>query len=151
VVDALADPRADLDKDGETSLLEAFLVASKRVEAAFSEAGLLATEHALIEDNGDGLGTAAGQYQGLRPPPVPEGGAAADGRRAHQVHLLPSEPEKAMPEELRRRRDQLELEVLHLRDGRSRMTDDEYYRRVEPLLLEMARLYRKADLRNNKE
>jgi hypothetical protein len=144
VVDALADPQADLDKDGQTSLLEAFLVASKRVEAAFTESGLLPTEHALLDDNGDGMGTAAGLYRGLRPS-TPAGAATPDGRRAHQVHLLPSAPEKAMPEELRRRRDQLELEVLRLRDARSKMSDDEYYRRVEPLLLEMARLYRKAE------
>jgi hypothetical protein len=144
VVDALSDPQADLDKDGETSLLEAFLVASRRVEAAFTEVGLLPTEHALLDDNGDGLGTAAGLYHGLRPTAVPAG-ATPDGRRAHQLHLLPSEPEKAMPAELRRRRDQIELEVLHLRDGRPRMSDDEYYRRVEPLLLEMARLYRKSE------
>jgi hypothetical protein len=144
VVDALSDAQADLDKDGETSLLEAFLVASRRVEATFTEAGLLPTEHALLDDNGDGLGTAAGLYQGLRLAAVPAG-ATPDGRRAHQLHLLPSEPEKAMPADLRRRRDQLELDVLHLRDGRSRMSDDDYYRRVEPLLLEIARLYRKAE------
>jgi hypothetical protein len=147
VVDALADPEADLDKDGETSLLEAFLVSSKRVEGAFSEAGLLPTEHALLDDNGDGLGTTASLYQGLRPAPAAEGAPTPDGRRAHQVHLLPSEPEKAMPEDLRRRRDQLELEVLKLRDARAKLGDEEYYRKVEPLLLDLARVYRKAEHR----
>jgi hypothetical protein len=146
VLDALTDPHADLDKDGETSLLEAFLVASKRVEAAFSEAGLLATEHALLDDNGDGIGTAASVYRGLHPTGVPEG-AVPDGRRAHQMRLLPSEPERAMPEDLRRRRDQLELEVLRLRDGRAKLSEDEYYRRLDPLALELARLYRKAERR----
>jgi hypothetical protein len=150
VVEALADPQADLDKDGETSLLEAFLVSSKRVETAFTEAGLLPTEHALIDDDGDGLGTAATLYQGLRPVAVAEGRPAPDGRRAHQVHLLPSAPERAMPEELRRRRDQVELEVLRLRDGRAKLGEDEYYRRVEPLMLELARLYRKAERRSGR-
>src|SRR5213076_1421481 len=56
LADAVSDPLADLDKDGQTSLLEAFLVAAKRVDASYTEAGLLATEHALLDDNGDGLG-----------------------------------------------------------------------------------------------
>jgi hypothetical protein len=144
VAEAIADQSADLDKDGQTSLLEAFLVAAKRVDASYSEAGLLATEHAILDDNGDGLGTGAGLYQGLHPGKL-ENGAPADGHRAHQLHLVPSDPEKAMPSDLRRRRDQLELQVLQLRDGRGKISDDEYYRRMEPLVLELARLYQRAE------
>ena len=54
---AVADPQADLDKDGQTSLLEAFLMASRRVAEFYNTEGRLATEHALLDDNGDGLGT----------------------------------------------------------------------------------------------
>jgi hypothetical protein len=146
LAESIADPAADLDKDGQTSLLEAFLVAAKRVDASFSEAGLLATEHALLDDNGDGLGTGASVYQGLRAGKV-AGGASADGRRAHQLHLVRSDPEKAMSGELRRRRDELELQIFQLRDGRTRLTEDEYYRRMEPLLLEMAKVYQRAERR----
>jgi hypothetical protein len=144
--EAIADPLADLDKDGQTSLLEAFVVAAKRVDVSYSEAGLLATEHALLEDNGDGLGTGAGLYQGLHPG-QPDGGAPVDGRRAHQLHLVRSDPEKAIPADLRRRRDELELQVLRLRDARAKISEDEYYRRIEPLLLEIARVYQKAERR----
>lgn len=145
--ETIADPAADLDKDGQTSLLEAFLVASKRVDASYSDAGLLASEHALLEDNGDGLGTGAALYQGLRPVANLEGGAPADGRRAHQLHLVPSDPERAMPPDLRRRRDELELQVLQLRDARAKLSEDEYYRRLDPLLVELARVYQKAEKR----
>jgi hypothetical protein len=41
--DAITDPQADLDKDGQTSLLEAFLIASNRVAQFYSAAGRLAT------------------------------------------------------------------------------------------------------------
>jgi hypothetical protein len=143
LVEALSDPAADLDKDGETSLLEAFLVASKRVESSFADAGLLASEHALLDDNGDGLGTAAALYDGLRPTRAREGANEPDGRRAHQVHLLHSAGEQAMSPAARKRRDQLELQVLELRDARARLGDEDYYRKVEPLLLDLARLYRK--------
>jgi hypothetical protein len=146
VSEAIVDPAADLDKDGQTSLLEAFLVAAKRVEASFSEAGLVATEHALLDDNGDGLGTGAALYQGLRAR-KPDGDAAPDGLRAHQVHLLRSEPERALPPELRRRRDQLELEVLKLRESKAKLAEEEYYRRIETLLLEIAHIYQRAEAR----
>ncbi|HEV7223310.1 MAG TPA: hypothetical protein VGN42_11460, partial [Pirellulales bacterium] len=56
---AIADPKADLDKDDQTSLLEAFLLAAARVEEFYKEESRLATEHALIDDNGDRLGTPA--------------------------------------------------------------------------------------------
>jgi len=144
--EAIADPLADLDKDGQTSLLEAFVVAAKRVDGSYSEAGLLATEHAILDDNADGLGTGASLYQGLHPG-QPDGGAPADGRRAHQLHLLHSDPERAIPPELRRRRDELELQVLQLRDARPKLSEDDYYRRIEPLLLEIARVYQKAERR----
>lgn len=141
LAEAIADPAADLDKDGQTSLLEAFLTASKRVAASFSDAGLLATEHALLDDNGDGLGTEASLYQGLRPARPAQADAVPDGLRAHQLHLVRSAPERAMPAALRRRRDQLERQVLELRSSRAKLGDPEYYRRLEPVLLELARLY----------
>jgi hypothetical protein len=150
LLDALGDAPADLDKDGQTSLLEAFLVASRRTEAAFAEAGLLATEHALLDDNGDGLGTDAAFYQGLRPAPRPSSSASApplDGQRAHQIYLLRGSPESSLSDDLRRRRDHLEQEVSKLRGARPRLSDDDYYRRLEPLLLEIARMYRRAERR----
>src|SRR2546423_1632058 len=50
--EAITDPQADLDKDGQTSLLEAFLMASRRVSQFYQIEGRLASEHALIDDNG---------------------------------------------------------------------------------------------------
>ena len=57
LADAIGDPQADLDKDGQVSLLEAFLMASGRVAEFYRTRIELATEHALIDDNGDRLGT----------------------------------------------------------------------------------------------
>ncbi|MDZ4288201.1 MAG: hypothetical protein U0984_09590, partial [Prosthecobacter sp.] len=52
-------PEADLDQDRQVSILEAFLFASKKAGEFYEQEGRLATEHALIEDNGDGTGTRA--------------------------------------------------------------------------------------------
>lgn len=141
--EAIADPRADLDRDGTVSVLEAFLQASKRTEASFSEEGLLASEHALLEDNGDGLGTPATLFRGLRPTSA-AGGVPTDGTRAGATSLLPAPPELALPPALRRRRDELETALFALRDQRPRLGDAAYFARLERLLLELARLYQKA-------
>jgi hypothetical protein len=49
-VDAFGADAADADKNGRVSLLEAFEYAKREVARAYEKTGLLATEHALIED-----------------------------------------------------------------------------------------------------
>ena len=66
LAEAIADLHADLDKDGQVSLLEAFLTASSRVDEYYRTHSQLATEHALIDDNGDRLGTPANFFRGVR-------------------------------------------------------------------------------------
>ena len=109
LAEAIADPRADLDKDGQVSLLEAFLTASGRVEDYYRTHAQLATEHALLDDTGDRLGTPASWFRGVRATKRAKDGAKLDGLRAHQLHLISSNREQTMPADARRRRDQLEL------------------------------------------
>ena len=142
---AIAEPQADLDKDGQTSLLEAFLTASHRVDEFYSAEGRLVTERALLDDNGDGLGTRADWFRGIRPVQRAEDGAALDGYRAHQFHLVSSEAENKIPPQLRARRDQLELEVVKLRDTKESFSEDEYFVRLEKLLYDIAQIYEQTD------
>ena len=139
--EAIADPQADLDKDGQTSLLEAWLTASYRVAEFYKSEGRLATEHALLDDNGDGLGTPPDWFRGVRAVKKAKDGATLDGPRAHQFHLVRSEAERRMPAAVRARRDQLELAVAKLREAKEELPETEYYQKLEPLLLELARLY----------
>lgn len=145
LAEAIIDPAADLDKDGQTSLLEAFLSASHATSEFYAAAGRLATEHALLDDNGDGLGTPAEWFRGIRPVQKASDNASLDGYRAHQVHLLQSVDEAAMPAEARARRDRLELEVMELRDKRATLSDGEYFAKLEPLLREIARIYEQTN------
>ena len=147
--EAVIDSRADLDKDGQTSLLEAFLSASHAVSEFYSAAGRLTTEHALLDDNGDGLGTPAEWFRGIRPVQKARDDAALDGYRAHQLHLLHSAGETAMPPDLRARRDQLELQVMELRDTRAPLSEEEYFSKLEPLLREIARIYEQSEGRDS--
>ncbi len=146
---SIAEPQADLDKDGQTSLLEAFLIASRRVDEFYSSAGRLTTEHALLDDNGDGLGTRADWFRGIRPVEKAEDDAPLDGYRAHQFHLVPSELEKKMTPGLRAERDRLELEVMELRDRKKEFSEDEYFSKLEALLFNITKIYDQADRAND--
>ena len=141
ISEAIADPQADLDKDGQTSLLEAFLMATRRVAEFYETEGRLATEHALLDDNGDGLGTPADWFRGIRAVKKAKEGASADGLRAHQFHLIRSAQEQMLSSELRAKRDELELAIARLRDAKSQMKEDDYYQQLEKLAIEVARLY----------
>jgi hypothetical protein len=145
LAEAIVDPAADLDKDGQVSLLEAFLTASKRVAEYYRTHAQLATEHALLDDNGDRLGTPADWFRGVHATRRAKDGAPLDGIRAHQIHLLPSDRERNMPEADRRRRDQLELSLAALRDQKDKLGEDEYYSRLEKLMIELAGIYRKME------
>ncbi|HOY56573.1 MAG TPA: hypothetical protein PK640_00345 [Verrucomicrobiota bacterium] len=140
LAEAILAPESDLDQDGQTSLLEAFLAASHRVAEWYKTQGRLATEHALIDDNGDGRGTPFEWFRGVRAIKQADSGAAVDGARAHQIHLLPSPQESTLTPESRARRDALELDLFRLRDAKSKLNEDDYYRQLERLLLELARL-----------
>ncbi|UCG58663.1 MAG: hypothetical protein JSU70_03945 [Phycisphaerales bacterium] len=145
LAEAIVEPQADLDKDGQTSLLEAFLTASHAVDEFYSAAGRLATEHALLDDNADALGTPGDWFRGIRPVQKAESGASLDGYRAHQLHLQYSQAETKMPLSLRTRRDRLELEVMRLRDRKETLSEEEYFSKLQVLLHSIAQIYEQTD------
>lgn len=141
---AIADLSCDLDKDGQVSALEAFLMASRRVEEFYTSEKRLATEHALLDDNGDGKGTPATFYSGVRPAKKPDEAANVDGFRAHQIHFIYSEEESKLSPEVRKRRNELELALEKVRGRKQELKEEEYLKEIEPILLELSRLYRDA-------
>ncbi len=136
------EPDADQDGDRQVSLLEAFLWASRQVARFYENEGRLATEHALIEDNGDGAGTRSEAFEGLRLKMKPEKGGTPEGLLARQWVLLLNEAEAQLSEDTRRKRDSLEREAEALRAKKDAMDADEYYREMERVFLEIAKLYR---------
>ena len=140
ISEAITDPTADLDKDGQVSLLEAFLMASHRVAEFYKGEARLATEHALLDDNGDGLGTPADWFRGVRAVKRAKDNATPDGWRANQFFLIRSEAERKVPPAIRAQRDELEVGVAKLREQKGKLDEEEYYRQLEKLALELARL-----------
>lgn len=142
---AIAAPAADLDKDEQTSLLEAFLMASAKTQEFYAEDARLATEHALIDDNGDALGTPADWFRGVRATKAAKEGAAVDGLRAAQLPLIRSQREQQLPAEARARRDDLERQIAALRERKAGLPEGDYYHKLEQLLKELARIYETHD------
>jgi hypothetical protein len=145
---AIADPAADLDKDGQTSLLEAFLLASREVERFYREQGRLATEHALLDDNGDGLGTPADWFRGVRAVKTAADGKSVDGVRAQQMILVRGETERELSPEARAQRDALEQRLSELRSKKSGMNETNYYGQLEGILVEIAKVYEASPATN---
>lgn len=141
LAEAIGDPKSDLDQDGQTSLLEAYLSAAARVREYYKTEGRLATEHALLDDNGDGLGTPAEWFRGTRATKKAKDSTALDGTRARQFHLVRSDAEARLTPEQRARRDELELAVEALRETKAKVPEADYYRELERLMLELARVY----------
>src|ERR1044072_2141761 len=56
LIAALNATDADTDQDGHVSVLEAFVYANRLTEDFYKQAGRIASEHAMFDDNGDGVG-----------------------------------------------------------------------------------------------
>jgi len=127
---ALGNPEADTDKNGRVSALEAFIYASKLTSGYYEQKGIMATEHPLLDDNGDGVGHAKAE----------EG----DGALAKTTYFdsLPlqqaggdEELAKLFTERLR-----LEGEIEQLKARKAQMKEDEYDAALEKLLIEFAKI-----------
>jgi hypothetical protein len=127
---AFADNAADADKNGRVSLLEAFNYATKLTADWYKEKNRLATEHALIDDNGDGTGH--------------EEAAGGDGNLAKIVYLDSKTMEEAAGdaelERLIKDRQRLEEEVEKLKTRKSEMKPEEYEAELEKLLVDLAKV-----------
>lgn len=141
---SLDDPAADYDQDGRLSLLEWFLRASSRTTEFYLAEGRILTEHALIDDNGDGKGTPAEWFRGLRATTKTKDKTPVDGTRAHQRSLSPDPSSQTMTLEQLAERDKIEAEINALREKKRGLAEEEYYRLLEPLLRQLAGLYDKS-------
>ena len=131
-VDALVGEEADGDKNRRVSMLEAFEHARREVGRAYERAGIMVTEHALLDDSGDKEGTMEPSATGK------------DGRVASVLTLgaatagdpLPSDPRlRALHEQ---RRD-LERRVDALKLLKESMEPSKYASELERLLTELAK------------
>lgn len=131
----------DLDNDEQVSLLEAWLHASRRVAEFYKSEGRIATEHALIDDNGDQLGSRSEWFEGTTPTQTASPEAKPDGDLAAQKVLVKNAFERLLSPEQREKRDGLERQAAELRRSKDKLEEADYYTKLEAIFLELARLY----------
>lgn len=145
-VEAYAGDGADTDKNGRVSVLEAFEYARLQVDRRYEEENLLKTEHALLDDDGDGegvmeVGEDEGRLAGSAFLMGPAGSTTAEGPGSEDP---PSDPELARLVELKQ---DLEGRVEALRRQKDAMPEDLYVEELESLLLELARVTQQIEER----
>jgi len=129
---AFDDPAADTDKNGRVSVWEAFAYASANVRQWFEQHGQLATERALLDDTGEGIGREA-QNPGV------------DGASARVTYL---QPDAALATgdvalaALLKRKSELEAALESLKARKENLTPDQYDAELERILLEIAKISR---------
>ena len=129
-VKAMREASTDLDKNGRTSLFEVFAAASAAVKQHYEQNGQLATERAVLDDNGDGKGREA----------TAEG---PDGGVARMSYLdAESAAESANPEiaALAKRRRTLEMQAEEHKQLKGVMPEAEWNAQFEKLMLELAQV-----------
>ncbi|MEL7497546.1 MAG: hypothetical protein AAFN77_08045 [Planctomycetota bacterium] len=139
---AITDPDLDLDKDEQTSLLEAFIAASQQAQDFYKQDKRLATELAILDDNDDGLGTPGDWFTGTRVTKQAAEGSV-DGKLASKMVLIRRGTTADWTAEQRAKRDDLETKIEALRGRKPTMPEDEYYRQLKALMVELASIYAK--------
>jgi hypothetical protein len=143
-VEAYATDAGDIDKDGRISILEAFTWARRRVVESYERDGQLLTEHAVLDDDGDGKGTDA------------PGEPSADGALARTMFMTAATAaaaEQTVDPELRaliERQKTLEGRIAALRAAKGTMEAAQYERDLEQLLVELAQTTRAINEKRKK-
>jgi len=141
---AISTLEADINRDGQTSLLEAWLFASRRTAEFYKTEGRLATEHSLLDDNGDGKGVRSELYVGDRVVDNAENPDVIDGRSAARWHFIRSDEERRLSPEQREKRDALEGQLEDLRKLKSSLPEDEYLTLLENIAVKLSEIYEAA-------
>jgi hypothetical protein len=129
-VDAFAKDVADVDKDGRVSLLEAFDYTRREVARTYEEEGALLTEHAQLDDDGNGTGTAA--------PTGQDGdGGVARGFHLNSVAKMVAGADPRL-RAIYAEKQEIEAKIEALRRRKSSMPAADYESQLETLLVQLA-------------
>lgn len=133
---ALADPKSDLDHDDAISVYESVLAAASQTKQSYQRDDRLATEHALLDDNADALGTPI-----LKIDESTSDTKTIDGRLARTITISIQDGPHWTDEQLAER-SRLESQLEELRNKKSELDDAKYQQQLEQILVPLARLHR---------
>lgn len=140
---ALEDGSADLDRDERITVWEACTQAARLTGVWYVSEGLIQTEHALLDDDGDGLGTRlAREIDGMGGAGDPHENESFDGELAANCYLKDFTFPAFVPAELTERYLTLLDQIEKLKEAKPGLDRAEYYARLEVLLFEAAKANR---------
>lgn len=135
LIEALDGHAADVDRNGQLSLLEVFNHTRRSVGDWYEDQDRLAPEHAVMDDSGDG-------HFVSEPDPLQGSGLLA-GVAYLDTLRMSRERLSSEARSLRARMQELERSVVLLRGRKADYLEDEYWQRMESLLIELARTTRR--------
>lgn len=143
---------ADADADGQVSLFEAWRHAVGQVEAFYKDQGRMLTEHAVLEDTGDGRAVGVDAFKTIsqaeeKKPRKVERVKEEEGMKSRQWHLLPDPVEAALTAGQRLEREEIERTLRILREDKNGRLPNDYQSALEGLLLRLAAIYADARAR----
>jgi hypothetical protein len=133
-VEAFGEEETDLDKDARISVWEAFARASLGVRQHYRQRGQLTVERPVLDDTGDGVGKDAGATG-------PDGSIAS--RTFFDDADDPARAGGPALSELVARRNALEAELDELKKRKDFMRPNEYEKRRDEVIIEIARVSRR--------
>ncbi|MFT5366437.1 MAG: hypothetical protein ACI8V2_001384 [Candidatus Latescibacterota bacterium] len=132
-IQALEEGSADQNRDERISVLEICRQAASLTEAWYTGEGYLTTEHALLDDNGDGKGTRLTEM----------GSVLKDGKAAEHCFLLDVRVPEGTPKALVDAYQAAIASVEALVERKTLLDSAAYYAQLETQLLKAAQLNRK--------
>ena len=131
----------DKDKDHVITMLDLYLTIARRVLLRYKAEKNIPTEHAQLDDNGDG------RFNTDPDPARDEGGLAQiadfDTLAAFLPEAVADGPASETLRKLTARVQALERYVILLRNQKAEMSDKDYWQQLEPLLIDLARSSRR--------
>ncbi len=145
-IEALEDGSADRNRDERISVLEASEQAAALTASWYTTSTLIATEHSILDDNGDGLGSRLPIELALSEAPADDLAAVAatspDGALADSIYLkdfsFPASAPKALIDAYLTALE--EVKTLKARKGE--LPEADYYAQLETLLIKASRTHR---------
>lgn len=123
---------ADADKDGRVSLLEAFTFARREVQREYENTNRMQTEHAMLDDDGDGAGRADPADRG------PDGSVASKFFLQPAAGLSAAAASDPRVAGLLATQAKLQSQLDSLRVAKGIMKEAEYEKALEDLLTKIA-------------
>lgn len=141
-IQALEEGSADLNRDDRISVLEACRQGATLTASWYEGEGLIATEHALLDDNGDGLGTRLADFGDPDTAPAPGVKTNPDGAFAETFFVKDFSFPSSVPKELVDRYLAALDKIAALKREKATMEPPKYHADLEALLVEAAKANR---------